>query len=119
MQLYSFRNLSDAIFLLVALTLAVSSFLLIASTLVDHLRNYKYPTLQVCCTSAPTILAGACPLCSCCVTVNRPVEWVQHRDFSTTQRPSAGMLHENTPASSYLRHCIMVYDGVHPSFGVH
>jgi hypothetical protein len=47
MQLYSFRSLSDAVFLLVALTLAVSSFLLIASTLVDHLRNYKYPTLQV------------------------------------------------------------------------
>lgn len=46
MQLYSFRSLSDAVFLLVALTLAASSFLLIASTLVDHLRNYKYPTLQ-------------------------------------------------------------------------
>ena len=51
MQLYSFRSLSDAIFLLVALTLAVSSFLLIASSLVDHLRNYKYPTLQVSFTA--------------------------------------------------------------------
>jgi hypothetical protein len=48
MQLYSFRTVSDAVFLLLALTLAVASFLLITSTLVDHLRNYKYPTLQVC-----------------------------------------------------------------------
>lgn len=47
MQLYSFRNVADAIFLLVALALAVSSFLLITSTLVDHLRNYRYPALQV------------------------------------------------------------------------
>lgn len=48
MQLYSFRNVADAVFLLVALALAVSSFLLITSTLVDHLRNYRYPALQVC-----------------------------------------------------------------------
>lgn len=47
MQLYSFRNVADAIFLLAALALAVSSFLLITSTLVDHLRNYRYPALQV------------------------------------------------------------------------
>ena len=47
MKLYSFRGFADAAFLLVALSLAVASFLLVVSTLLDHLRNYKYPALQV------------------------------------------------------------------------
>jgi hypothetical protein len=47
MELYSFRTAADALFLLVALALAVISFLLVASALLDHLRNYKFPALQV------------------------------------------------------------------------
>jgi hypothetical protein len=47
MSFYTFRSFADSVFLLVALALAVASFLLVLATLLDHLRNYKYPALQV------------------------------------------------------------------------
>uniref|UniRef100_A0A061SHK4 Duf300 domain-containing protein n=1 Tax=Tetraselmis sp. GSL018 TaxID=582737 RepID=A0A061SHK4_9CHLO len=48
-ELRSFRDASDTVFLLAALVLSLISFALIWSTFRDHLRNYKYPSLQMCC----------------------------------------------------------------------
>eukprot|EP00892_Ulva_mutabilis_P008583 jgi/Ulvmu1/6097/UM027_0075.1 len=72
MQFYSFRNVADAIFLFVALALAVASFLLITSTLVDHLRNYRYPALQTCCMRI-LLLAPIYALVSWCMMVFLPI----------------------------------------------
>mmetsp|Transcript_25617 Transcript_25617/g.71628 ORF Transcript_25617/g.71628 Transcript_25617/m.71628 type:complete len:315 (+) Transcript_25617:398-1342(+) len=47
--LRSFRDVADATFLLAALALALISAALISSTVRDHLRNYKFPALQMCC----------------------------------------------------------------------
>lgn len=47
MSFYTFRSFADAVYLLVALALCIASFLLVLATLLDHLRNYKYPALQV------------------------------------------------------------------------
>eukprot|EP00873_Tetraselmis_striata_P035736 jgi/Tetstr1/456000/TSEL_042778.t1 len=45
----SFRNLADTVFLLASGSLALISVALISTTFSDHLRNYKYPSLQMCC----------------------------------------------------------------------
>ena len=46
-KLYTFRTVADATFLMLALALALVSLVLVSSTMHDHLRNYKYPALQV------------------------------------------------------------------------
>lgn len=44
-----FRSVAEAMFLAASGTLAMVSVALISSTFNDHLRNYKYPSLQMCC----------------------------------------------------------------------
>eukprot|EP01026_Neomeris_dumetosa_P059010 TRINITY_DN5508_c0_g1_i2.p1 TRINITY_DN5508_c0_g1~~TRINITY_DN5508_c0_g1_i2.p1 ORF type:complete len:454 (+),score=31.48 TRINITY_DN5508_c0_g1_i2:421-1782(+) len=48
-QLYSFRTLEDSLFLSGTLIMAICSLFVVRRTFRDHLRNYKYPRLQMCC----------------------------------------------------------------------
>lgn len=100
MQLYSFRNVADAIFLLVALALAVSSFLLITSTLVDHLRNYRYPALQV--RQCQNLRAS----------VRFDCYFGVQRGQMTRGTFCADMLHADSAPCSHLRAGLLVHDGV-------
>eukprot|EP01025_Chloroclados_australasicus_P022383 TRINITY_DN23105_c0_g1_i3.p2 TRINITY_DN23105_c0_g1~~TRINITY_DN23105_c0_g1_i3.p2 ORF type:complete len:456 (+),score=36.57 TRINITY_DN23105_c0_g1_i3:324-1691(+) len=48
-KLYSFRTRADTLFLSGTLFMAMCSLFVIRRTFRDHLRNYKYPRLQMCC----------------------------------------------------------------------
>eukprot|EP01023_Acetabularia_acetabulum_P064588 TRINITY_DN838_c0_g1_i1.p1 TRINITY_DN838_c0_g1~~TRINITY_DN838_c0_g1_i1.p1 ORF type:complete len:503 (-),score=15.93 TRINITY_DN838_c0_g1_i1:508-2016(-) len=48
-QLYSFRTRADTVFLGGTFFMSVCSLFVIRRTFRDHLRNYKYPRLQMCC----------------------------------------------------------------------
>eukprot|EP01024_Parvocaulis_polyphysoides_P035573 TRINITY_DN3152_c0_g2_i2.p1 TRINITY_DN3152_c0_g2~~TRINITY_DN3152_c0_g2_i2.p1 ORF type:complete len:461 (-),score=26.32 TRINITY_DN3152_c0_g2_i2:556-1938(-) len=48
-QLYSFRTRADTVFLGGTFFMATCSLFVIRRTFRDHLTNYKYPRLQMCC----------------------------------------------------------------------
>ena len=121
MQLYSFRGFADACFLLVALGLASASCLLVLATLLDHLRNYKFPALQVrqpcsalpCCHRQCIVHTGCvnAHLCTAllpCIQASAAVGKSNHESACTLRqlasRLGAGDLAALSTPSAYARH---------------